>query len=103
ISIGLYSAAVLDSQNKSLRKTVRESLVGVLDNIGTAQMEQEIVRKVTRLARDNQQELEEQTGVSLSTSEDDLRQYIMAVVEEKKKLIAKTIKTNTTRTKQAIE
>src|SRR5438552_11220497 len=93
-SIGLYSAAVSVSQDNSLRKTVRESLVGLLDNIGTAQMEQEIVRKVTRLARDNQQELEEQTGVSLSTSEDDLRQYIMAVVEEKKKLIAKTIKTD---------
>jgi len=102
-SIGLYSAAVSVSQDNSLRKTVRESLVGLLDNIGTAQMEQEIVRKVTRLARDNQQELEEQTGVSLSTSEDDLRQYIMAVIEEKKKLIAKTIKTATTTTKQAIE
>ena len=102
-SIGLYSAAVSVAQDNSLRKSVRESLVGLLDNIGTAQMEQEIVRKVTRLARDNQEELEEKTGVSLSTSEDDIKQYIMAVVEEKKKLIAKTIKTVATTTKQAIE
>jgi hypothetical protein len=102
-SVGLYSAAISVSQDNSLRKSVRESLVGLLDNIGTAQMEQEIVRKVTRLARDNQQELEEETGVSLSTSEDDIRQYILAVVEEKKKLIAQTIKTAATATKQTIE
>jgi hypothetical protein len=99
----LYSAAVSVSQDNSLRKSVRESLVGLLDNIGTAQMEQEIVRKVTRLARDNQQELEEQTGVSLSTSEDDIRQYVLAVVEEKKKLIAQKIKTAAAATKQTIE
>jgi len=102
-SVGLYSAAVSVSQDNSLRKSVRESLVGLLDNIGTAQMEQEIVRKVTRLARDNQQELEEQTGVSLSTSEDDIRQYVLAVVEEKKKLIAQKIKTAAAATKQTIE
>jgi len=102
-SVGLYSAAVSVSQDNSLRKSVRESLVGLLDNIGTAQMEQEIVRKVTRLARDNQQELEEQTGVSSLTSEDDIRQYILAVVEEKKKLIAQTVKIAAAATKQTIE
>jgi hypothetical protein len=105
-SVGLYSAAVSVSQDNSLRKSVRES-VGLLDNIGTAQMEQQIVRRVTRVVRDNQQQLEEQTGISSSTSEDDIRQYIVIVLEEKKKSIAKTIKTATTTaattTKQTIE
>ncbi|HJU85421.1 MAG TPA: hypothetical protein VJ551_02935, partial [Nitrososphaeraceae archaeon] len=44
-SIGLYICAISLSQDSSLRKSIRRSNIGLIDNIGTAQMEQELREK----------------------------------------------------------
>jgi NAD+--asparagine ADP-ribosyltransferase len=41
-TVGLYSSAIAVSQDSSLRTSIQASLLELVDNIGTAQMEQKI-------------------------------------------------------------
>ena len=50
-TVGLYSSAIAVSQDSSLRTSIRASLLELVDNIGTAQMMQEIERRVLKVAR----------------------------------------------------
>lgn len=55
--IGLYSLAISISQDSSLRKSIRKSTIKLLGDMGTAQMEQEILGKVKKLALNDKQKL----------------------------------------------
>ena len=65
--------------------TFRKSAIDLLDNIGTAQMQQEALGRIRRLVQDNQQKLEEETGISSSLTEDDVKEYLEQVSKEVKK------------------
>jgi hypothetical protein len=88
---GLYSSAVSISQDRSLRLSVRKSMMELLDKIGTAQMEEDLQKRVEKLAKSSQENMEQQTGISSSLTEDDVSQYMTQVLNEihKKKQINK--------------
>jgi hypothetical protein len=85
-SIGLYLSAISISQDNSLRRSIKGSLSGLIGNIGSAQMEQEIEKKVMKLIQKQCREMEEQTGeFSYEVTENEVREYIKLVIDQRKK------------------
>jgi hypothetical protein len=84
--IGLYSSALSVSQDSSLRKLVKKSTVGLLDNIATAEMEQQTLRRIMKMVQDDQQKMEEKSGISSSMTEEDIKQYVEQTIMETRKL-----------------
>jgi hypothetical protein len=87
IYVGLYSSAVTLSQDLTLRKTIRESVLEqskLLDSIGTAQMEKELQTCVLTIAKKTSHEMKENSGIEASLTEDDLRDYMSVVMNELK-------------------
>jgi hypothetical protein len=83
-SIGLYVCAISLAQDSSLRKTIRKSNIGLVDNIGTAQMEQEVRKRILKMVEDGKDRMEEQTGgLSYSVTEKDVREYVELVIDER--------------------
>ncbi|MDP9288612.1 MAG: cytochrome P450 [Thermoproteota archaeon] len=81
----LYSSAIAVSQDSSLRTSIRASLLELVDNIGTAQMEQEIEKRVLKVAREQQEVLRERSGIESSLTERDMKEYLEQVIKEVKK------------------
>ena len=54
----------------------------LLDSIGTAQMGQEIERKVMEMAKEDADDLEIKTGVKPSLEEPDMKKYLEEVMKE---------------------
>jgi hypothetical protein len=83
--LGLYSSAISVSQDIKLRQSIRRSAiqeVKFLESIGTAQMEQELQKRVLTIAKKNSDNMIEETGVQPSLSEDDMKQYLEEVLKE---------------------
>jgi hypothetical protein len=80
-TLGLYSIALSISQDSSIRQSIRKSAVE-LDSIGTAQMEQELKVRITKLILDNQEKMTLQTGISSSLTETDIKEYLEIVIKE---------------------
>jgi hypothetical protein len=81
IFIGIYYSAMSIAHDSDVRQAVRRSVEDkwkLLDNIGSAYMLDEINQKVTSLA----DKISEETGVEPSIEEDDMKDYIRAVIEE---------------------
>ena len=71
IFVGLYYSAVSISSDSTIRKSIREFVSGqdrsaLLESIGTAHMQQEIERRVLKIAKEQQQALAENTEVAPS-------------------------------------
>ena len=85
--IGLYSAAVSVSEDVKLRDSIRKQILEetkLLDSIGSAHMEQEIVKRVMVVAKKNSAMLEAETGIQSSMEESDIKQYLEHVLNEVK-------------------
>ncbi len=80
--IGLYYSAISISEDSSLRKTIRKSALELLDDIGTAQMEQEVQKRILKIVKSNKEKLEAGTGVSCSVTEDDVKEYLEILKQE---------------------
>jgi hypothetical protein len=83
--LGLYSSAISVSQDVKLRQSIRRSAVEevkFLKNIGTAQMEQELQKRVLTIAKKNSENMTQETGVKPSLSEQDMKQYLDEVLQE---------------------
>ena len=88
IYVGLYSSAVTLSQDLTLRKTIRKSVMEqskLLDSIGTAQMERELQTSVLTIVKKTSDEMKENSGIEASLSEDDIRDYMSLVIKELKR------------------
>ena len=84
-SVGLYICAISLSQDSSLRKSIRRTNIGLVDNIVTAQMEHELRKKILKIVEDGKDKIEEQTGgLSYSVTEKDVRDYMELVIDERK-------------------
>ena len=69
-SIGLYSSAISLSHDNALRNTVRKSMLELVQDIGTAQMEMEIHEArniVMKKAYERELQMQNDTGISPST------------------------------------
>ena len=89
ILMGIYSSAISMSEDAKLRHAIRKSAVDeskLLVGIGSAQMEQKIEKKVIEIAKDHAANMTEQTGVQLSLTEHDMKQYLSTVLKEIKVL-----------------
>jgi signal transduction histidine kinase len=87
--MGIYSAAISMSEDVRLRQSIRKSAIDeskFLVSIGSAQIEQKIEKKVIEMAKDNAASMTEQTGVQLSLTEHDMKQYLSTVLKEIKVL-----------------
>jgi DNA-binding TFAR19-related protein (PDSD5 family) len=84
-SIGLYCSALSVSQDTSLRKIVRKSTTDLLDRIGTAQMEKDIEKNVMKVVENNKKEMEAHTGISTSITDENIKEYLHQVIEERRK------------------
>jgi hypothetical protein len=86
--LGVYSSAISVSEDSKLRQSIRQAALReprLLDSIGTAQMEQEIQKRMLAVMRKTRDLMTEETGVQSSLSEDDMKQYLQQVIEEVKK------------------
>ena len=82
---GLYSSAVIVSQDTALRQSIRRSVTEqskLLDSIGTAHMEQELQSRVLTIAKKLSDTMVEETGVETSMTENEIKEYIEMVKNE---------------------
>jgi hypothetical protein len=89
ILVGIYASAISIGEDMKLRQSIRKYTLTeskLLDSIGTAQLEQEIQRRVITMTREHQHIIEEEIGIQSSINEDDIKQYVVEVL--------KTIKRN---------
>jgi hypothetical protein len=85
--LGLYVSAVAVSPDNSLRKSIKKTIPELFDSVGSAQTEKVLLERAVRLLKANREEMEEETGgVSYSLTEDDIKEYIVQVIREKKRL-----------------
>ena len=71
-----------------MRQSIRQFILGepkLLDSIGTAQMEQEIQKKVIEFTKRNQERMAEKTGIQPSLTDEDVKAYLEQVIKEVKK------------------
>ena len=89
IYLGIYSAAISMSEDVKLRQLIRRSAIKeskLLISIGAAQIQQQLVKKVIKDAKDRAESVTRETGVQLSLTERDMRQYLDVVLREIKVL-----------------
>ena len=85
IYLGIYSAAISMSEDVKLRQLIRRSAIKeskFLISMGQAQMQQQLEKKVIQDAKDRAESITRQTGVELSLSERDMRQYLDVVLRK---------------------
>lgn len=94
--VGFYSSAISVAQDQKLRESIRKFTIGqkaLLDSIGSVQMEQEIEKKVVIMTKKYQDTMMQETGLSTSLSDEEVKQYIDDVVLEVERSIKKGKKT----------
>ena len=89
IFTGLYNSAISVAHDVRLRQIIKKSAIEeskLLVSIGTAQMKQEIERRVLKNTKEQQQALTEQTGVQPSLTDFEIKKYLGTVLKEIKVL-----------------
>jgi signal transduction histidine kinase len=84
-TLGLYSSAITVSQEMKLRQSIRDSAIEeskLLVSIGSAQMVQEIEKKVLSVVEKEKAELARHTGLQPSFTELETRGYLSTVLKE---------------------
>ena len=82
---GLYLSAVSVSQDMTLRKSIRKSVIEqskLLHNIGTAEMEKRVQKQVLSIATKTSNAMAEETGVQASLNEEEMKEYVELVIKE---------------------
>ncbi|MGH9982766.1 MAG: hypothetical protein ACRD8W_02275 [Nitrososphaeraceae archaeon] len=86
--LGIYSSALSVSEDSRLRRTIRKAALEesqqFLDAIGSAEMEQEIQKKVLRFSKKTKVLMEYETGISTSIDDEDIKRYLDEVLIELK-------------------
>lgn len=84
-SVGLYASAISLSHDNALRNTVRKSMLELVQDIGTAQMEKEIQQArniVMKKAYERETQMINDTGILPSTQDDELKKYLDEIISE---------------------
>ena len=92
VMIGIYSAAISVGQDIQLRSLIRKSALketGLLHNIASAEMEQQITKTVLSVARKNEAIMREETGLAASVEDEEIVRYTKEVLKEVMKERAK--------------
>jgi hypothetical protein len=87
VFLGVYSSATSVSEDSRLRQSIRKIALResrFLDAIGTAQMEQELQRRVIAIYENTKNSMLNETGINSSVDENDIKSYLQEIVEEVK-------------------
>ena len=79
--VGIYSSAISVAEDSNLRKSIRDfalSQLRLLDSIGSAQMEQEIEKRVLVFTK----QIQDRMFGEPSLTEDETKQYLEQVIRE---------------------
>jgi hypothetical protein len=83
---GLYSTAISLSKHAELRKSIRNSIEGqhsrLIDHIGMSEVQRDIDRRVTPLIQRYAEQLNTQTSIDLTISENEVKQYIEEILHD---------------------
>jgi hypothetical protein len=88
IFLGLYSSAISVSQSIQLRRSIEESIKGdsnLLSSIGTAEMQEQVLRKVDGLkdvVEENEREMRARSGIESSIPKEDILTYLEEALQE---------------------
>lgn len=85
ILIGIYSAAISISEDINLRTSIRRATKqqsDLLSDIGTAQMQKELEKRVMTIVKKNSDMMTEETGVMPSMSDAEMKEYLNEVLIE---------------------
>lgn len=85
VLVGLYSSAVSVAEDVNLRRSIKKSLQDhsrLLHSIGSAQMEQEIKNSVMQLAKQQSDQISNNSGIQPSLSDEEIKDYMNEVLEE---------------------
>ena len=85
IFIGLYSSAVSISQDSKLRASIRKSVeseIKFVGSVGEAEMDRRILDRVLKISKQFSRTMPEETGVSTSLSDEEIKEYIEEVLIE---------------------
>src|SRR6266498_1421975 len=88
VFIGIYASAISVAEDAKLRRTIRKYALNeanLLDSIGMALMEDKIRKKVLKVAKEQQKNLMELTGIEHTLNEAEVNQYLNEVIQEIKK------------------
>jgi hypothetical protein len=84
----IFSSAISVAEDSNLRKSIRDFAKGqsrLLDSIGSAQMEQEIEKRVIVFTKQIQDKMVEEAGIEPSLTEDETKRYLEQVIKEVKR------------------
>ena len=87
-SFGLFYSTISISQDTRLRKSIHKLAMqeaDMLNSLGSAQMKQEIQKKVAKLSKEHEEMLREQTGVEQKFGEEEMKHYVDEVMQEVKR------------------
>jgi hypothetical protein len=77
---GLYSTAVSLSKHAELRKSIRNSIEDqhsrLIDRIGMSEVQRDIDRRITPVIQRYAEQIDTQTAIDLTISEEEIKQYI---------------------------
>jgi hypothetical protein len=88
--VGIYFSAISVAQDTKLRRYVIQSKksiekqLGFLGSIGSSEVEQEVQKRVETVTKNFVDKMQMDTGVPTSLDENEIRDYIQAVIKEKK-------------------
>jgi len=83
--LGVYSSAISISEDSRLRQSIRQLALDehkLLDSIGTAQMNQDIQRRVLTISKKTQNLMTQESGIQTSLGEDEMKRYVQEVLDE---------------------
>jgi hypothetical protein len=87
--LGIYSASISVSEDTKLRQSIRKAAIKestkFLDSIGTAEMVQEVERRVISMTTAAKENIERETGIGSSIDEGDMRNYLEEAIQEIKR------------------
>jgi hypothetical protein len=85
VFVGIYSSAISVSQDLELRQSIRNFTLReskLLDSIGSAQFMKQVEENVIRLTKATSNEMMQQSGIQPSLTENEMRQYVVSVIQE---------------------
>jgi hypothetical protein len=84
ILLGIYSSAIVASNDMELRRSIRKFALGegkLLDSIGTAEVQKIVEEKASRIFNESQKYIEEEIGFTSLTKEE-IQNHIEVVIKE---------------------
>jgi hypothetical protein len=86
---GLYSTAIALSKHAELRRTIRRSLEDehsrFIDSIGMSEVQRDINKRIEPIIQQYSEQIDKQSAIDLTISEEEVRQYIKEILHEVKK------------------